>query len=202
MRSFSNALLVVWALVTGLASILGFALAWFMTPPESQQGFIAWLSSPVSWLFSLPLWVLVVGIACLVGLIVVFPWANRRAPTLEIGPPTPASTTSEYVAVHGSGASPGSRVLVVNALIGSKCWLQPREATPDSNGDWVHPGTQLNSFAPRYVYALAVRQQDVTRVRALFESDIMTAAELARLLRRNRVKHQLSRRWSLVRVAA
>ena len=52
------------------------------------------------------------------------------------------------------------------------------------------------------MYALAVREQDVSRTRELFENDIVTAAELVKLLRRHRIKCQLSRRWSLVRVAA
>ena len=59
MRSVWRMLLTVWAATTGLASILDFALAWFVTLAASREGFVAWLSSPMTWLFGLPLWALV-----------------------------------------------------------------------------------------------------------------------------------------------
>lgn len=127
----------------------------------------------------------------------------RPARKLTIGPPTPSQTSNEYVPVHGSGAVKGSRVLIVNMLVGSKCWLQPREATPDSHGDWIHPGTQLNSLNPRYVYAISVRERDVARVRAFFEEhDVTTAGELAKMLRRHHIKVEMSKRWSLERTSS
>lgn len=73
----------MWALVTGLASILGLALAWFLTPPDRQVGFLSWLSSPVVWLFGLPLWLPVAAGACVVGLAAAILWRSQSRGTAK-----------------------------------------------------------------------------------------------------------------------
>jgi len=80
LRGIRGLLIAIWAIVTGLASLLGFAFTWFVAPPADREGFVDWLSSPVAWVFNLPLWVVVVALAGLAGLAVVGIWRRRNTP--------------------------------------------------------------------------------------------------------------------------
>jgi len=126
-------------------------------------------------------------------------WRKYKPPRrLSIGSPTPPETSLERVPVHGFDAPSGRHVYVINALP-TKCYLQPGHAEPDPHGDWVHPATQLTSFGPRYVYALAVRADDAENLEKLFEGTVATVSDLKAELRSKGIKFELSKCWSLVR---
>lgn len=125
---------------------------------------------------------------------------GTKLPAFQIDLPSDEASNQEWVAIHGSGAPVGWKILIVTSLLDTQCWLQPEEAGVDSHGDWVHPRCNLHSTRERYVYAIAVKVDNVVRLRKVFAEKVTTIPEMERSLRLSRVKYRLSRRKRLLRV--
>ena len=123
-------------------------------------------------------------------------------PAFKIERPLGDQIAGEWIALHGTGAPVGWKVLIINWVLGSRCWVQPGEVEPDSHGDWVHPSCNLRAHRERYVYAIAVHPDDLDRFRRMFAERIFkTIPELEGLLRDATVKYVLSRRKRLLKSA-
>jgi len=124
-------------------------------------------------------------------------------PPLRILLPGGESEPREFVEIAGDGCPRGWRVFVLSSLVHHSSWIQPKEVEPDPNGEWVHPRCQLyvtGEQGERYVYALAVKQEDAETVRGWVGKAFSGPAEVERLLRSRKIKRKWSRRKRLIRV--
>ncbi len=131
------------------------------------------------------------------------PQPDPRIPrSFSIDRPTGDKSAGDWIAIHGTGAPVGWRVLVITWIVGSRCWLQPGSVEPDSHGDWVHPQCNLNTRKQRYVYALAVHPDDLARFERLFaERTFPAIPDLETCLGDAHINYVLSRRKWLLKAA-
>ncbi len=83
----------------------------------------------------------------------------------KIDTPKEVEVTQEYVEVTGSGAAPGHAIILTTSLHG--LYLAPqRKDHPiaDRNGQWQHRKCHLFNPGKRWIYALAVSEEDKNRV--------------------------------------
>lgn len=88
----------------------------------------------------------------------------------KIDTPKEVEVTEEYVEVTGSGAFPGRAIVLMTSLNG--LYLAPQRKdhpVADRNGQWQHRKCHLYNPGKRWIYALAVREDDKDRVLLLLE---------------------------------
>lgn len=98
------------------------------------------------------------------------PQGKRKRAALVILEPREEEVFTEYVEISGTGARPGSTVLLVTSLYGKYLAPQKGCAIADRNGDWQHPKCHLlNIGKDRLIYALGVAMKNEDRVRQLLQ---------------------------------
>jgi len=120
-------------------------------------------------------------------------WPRR---VLQIDQPAESSTDQEWVVLTGKDAPRRWKVLLLTSLMAqgkapASCWLQPGEADPDSHGGWRHR-CNLKAMRDRLVYALAVRDASVPRIREMFTQEVPTVADLEKRLHASHVRYRIS----------
>ncbi|MBD3290900.1 hypothetical protein GF337_18980 [candidate division KSB1 bacterium] len=92
--------------------------------------------------------------------------SNKMPPnTFKIIAPTETEVNEEYIEVVGTGAIPGRNIILVTSLHG--LYLAPQledQPIADSKGNWQHSRCHLFNRGKRWIYALAVREEDKERV--------------------------------------